>query len=183
MALVRANELPGQQVKEKAVLPDTEAVAQVLPRDTDGPKASPAKASDRRLVLSLWVDHKAVKAEIVDQVRAQDPHRLESKPAAVHRRIEEEIEAGKSDDRLLFRVPLGEADDPLVEHDGVVGAAVHIGGEVISRVLPPAPHLGFEMNLSQSSVMLRSAWDKPHARPGEGGRRRHPLIVTGHQAR
>src|SRR4029453_14877939 len=99
LALVRANELVGQQVKQKAVLPDAEAVAQVLPRDTHGPKTSLAKGSDRRLVLTLWVGHKAVKAGIVDQVRAQNPHGLETEPAAVHRRIEEEIEAGKTDYR------------------------------------------------------------------------------------
>jgi hypothetical protein len=43
-----------------------------------------------------------VKAVIVDQVRAQNPHGLEAEPAAVNRRIEEEIEAGKADYRLLF---------------------------------------------------------------------------------
>jgi hypothetical protein len=124
-----------------------------------------------------------VKAVIVEQVRAQNPHGLETEPAAVHCRIEEEIEAGKADDRLLFCVPLGEADDPLAEHDGVVGAAGHVGGEVISRVLPPAPHLGFEMNLSEAGVMLRSARDKPHVRSCECGRRRHRLIVTGRESR
>ena len=53
-------------------------------------------------VLNLWVGHKAVKAVIVDQVRGQNPHGLKTEPAAVHRRIEEEIEAGKTDYRLLF---------------------------------------------------------------------------------
>src|SRR5262245_11738303 len=67
-ALVRANELVGQQVKQEAVLPGAEAVAQVLPRDTHGPKAGFANASDRRLVLNLRIDDKAVKPAIVDQV-------------------------------------------------------------------------------------------------------------------
>ena len=80
MALVGADELLGQQVKQKAVLPDAEAVAQVLPQDTDGPKASLAKARDRGLVLNLWVGHEAVKAVIVDQMRAQNPHGLDTSP-------------------------------------------------------------------------------------------------------
>jgi hypothetical protein len=41
-----------------------------------------------------------VKAVIVDQVRAQNPYGLQTEPAPVHRRIEEEIEAGKTDNRL-----------------------------------------------------------------------------------
>ena len=101
MALVPADELLGQQVKQKAVLPDAGLVAQVLPRDTHGPKAGLAKASDRGLVLHLWVDHEAVKAVIVDQVRAQGPHGLEAETSAMHRRIEEEIEAGKPDTNNL----------------------------------------------------------------------------------
>ena len=97
-----ADELLSEQVKQKAVLPDAEAVAQVFPQDTDGPKASLAEARDCDLVFNLWVGHNAVKAVIVDQVRAQNAHGLETEPAPVHRRIEEEIEAGKTDNRFVF---------------------------------------------------------------------------------
>ena len=86
----------------RRVFPDARGIAHVLPQDADGPKASLAEAGDCDLVLSLWVDHDAVKTAIVDQVGAQNPHGVETEPAPVHRRIEEEIEAGKTDNRLFL---------------------------------------------------------------------------------
>ena len=41
-----------------------------------------------------------MKAVIVDQMRAQNPYGLQTEPAPVDRRIEEEIEASKTDNRL-----------------------------------------------------------------------------------
>jgi hypothetical protein len=41
-----ADELLREQVKQKAVLPDAGAIAQVFPQYTDGPKASLAEARD-----------------------------------------------------------------------------------------------------------------------------------------
>jgi hypothetical protein len=107
------------------------------------PEADLAVGADGGGVVSGGVDHQAAVAAVDDQVPRESADSVGAQPAAVHRRVDIDVDAGVPIIGLLLGAPLDRADDAIMvlDHEGVSVGVGEVGSHFRGQVVAAAPAL------------------------------------------
>ena len=136
-------------------------IALVRAHHANAAKADLLVAADRRGVVGRGIDRDPVVTPVLDQVTDQAGEGVGADPAAMQRRIEEQIDGRMPVLGLGLLPELDQARDGAVHPDRHPRRLRVVPGEVVGLVVPPASHLGGRDDAAQL-VLVASGQRRQH---------------------